>query len=285
MLQKMLIAAALVFGAAAHANTSGMQSEFFFQSEAGKSELTPRIGYKMLTQKPDVAGATETKVNGIANTGISYEYGINSMFALEGALYFSSLETDGTPKVKYSGLQDPEIILKGTSDMSGGHLRYGAILGLGFEKNKLATATQDGNMASGGYTLAPYIGVDMNAGGGIIGARALYEYRMERTIDNGTGTDAKVKDGHELGLNVFYEHFFADMLIGGSVNYLSAGDVKDSDTGATVEESHNTTGVSIYSRIPMDSWALIPRLDYDFSRNHYSKYDDITLSVAARFGF
>ncbi|KYG64014.1 hypothetical protein AZI86_14500 [Bdellovibrio bacteriovorus] len=284
MLNKMVMAAVLVLGVAAHANTSSNQSEFFFQSEAGKSEVTPRIGYKMMTIKPD--GATsDTKLNGLFNTGVSYEYGINEMFAIEGALYYGSLETDGTPKTKTNGLQDPEITLKGTSPMAWGNLRYGAMLGLGFEKRKYASATSDGNLASGGYSLAPYIGADMNLGGGIVGARALYEYRMERTIDDGSGTDLKVKDGHELGLSAFYEYFFADMLIGGSINYLSADKVKNSDTGAQEEDSHTTTGISLYTRIPMETWALIPRLDYDFSRSHYSKYDDITLSVAARFGF
>ncbi len=284
MLQKMLIAAALVIGATAHANSGGMQSEFFFQTEAGKSDLTPKIGYKMLTEKRD--GATEdTETKGLANTGISYEYGINEMFALEGALYYSSLENNEDPKLKSNGLQDPEITLKGTSGMSWGRLRYGAMLGLGFEKRKEAGATRDGNVASGGYALMPYVGADMDAAGGILGGRLSYEYKMERTIDTGAAQDTKVKDGHELGLSAFYEYFFADMLLGGSINYISEAAIKDSDSGAEIEESGSKTGVSIYSRMPMGTWDLIPRFDYDFSRSHYSKWNDMTFSVAARFGF
>lgn len=282
MLNKMLMAAALVFGVAAHAE-SNMQSEFFFQTEAGKSDLTPKIGYKTKTTKAD-GDTSDTKTNGLYNTGVSYEYGINEMFAIEAAVYFGALETDGNPKLKSSGLQDPEVTLKGTSAMGWGRLRYGAALGLGFEKLKLPSATQDGNLASGGYSLMPYIGADMDAGGGILGGRLSYEYKMERTVQPSSLPDVKVKDGHELGLSAFYEYFFADMLLGGSVNYISEAESKDSD-GNKLDASNSRTGISIYSRMPMGSWALIPRLDYDFSREHFSKYDDITFSVAARFGF
>lgn len=277
MLNKMLMAAALVFGLAAHAETS----EFFFQSEAGKSDLTPKIGYRMLTRKAE-GSTSEIKWNGLWNTGASYEYGINEMFAIEGALYYASLETDQTPKTKTSGLQNPEVTLKGMSPMEGGHLHYGATFSLGLEKLKVET-NGDTNASTGGHALMPYIGADMNVGGGIVGGRLSYEYKMERTIDF-MGTEGKQKEGHELGLNAFYEHFFADMLIGGSVNYVSHGATKN-DAGAEVEESGSMTGISLYSRMPMGTWALIPRLDYDFSKSHYSKYDDMNLSVAARFGF
>lgn len=104
MLQKMLITVAVVFGVSAHAQS---QSEFFYQTPAGKSDLTPKIGYLTSTTKAKTAGAAEVKANGLLNTGIAYEYGINEMFSLEGALYFMSLENDQTPKLKQSGLQDP----------------------------------------------------------------------------------------------------------------------------------------------------------------------------------
>jgi hypothetical protein len=200
-------------------------------------------------------------------------------------LYFTSAENDSNPKLKSSGLQDPEITLKGTSGMDWGRLRYGANLGLGFEKMKTPGANRDGNAASGGFSLTPYIGADMNVGGGIIGGRLAYEYKMERTVDAGLTSDVKLKGGDELGVNVFYEHFFADMLLGGSVNYVSAAATKEKDTDTEIEESNSITGVSIYSRMPMGGWALIPRFDYNFSRSHYDKYDDMTFSVAARFGF
>ncbi len=51
------------------------------------------------------------------------------------------------------------------------------------------------------------------------------------------------------------------------------------------EKSMNITGISLYSRIPMGTWALIPRVDYDFSNSEMDKWDDLTLSVAGRFTF
>lgn len=282
MLQKMLIAAALVVGATAHANTGGMQSEFFFQTEAGKSDLTPKIGYRMLTEKTKAPGAEEEKTNGML-LGVAYEYGINEMFAVEFALDYENLEKDSNPKTKESGLADPTLALKGTSAMSWGRLRYGGLLGMSLEKAKVET-NGDVNTASGGWSLAPYIGADMDAGGGILGGRAMYVYRMDRTVDSG-GTDVKYKGGDTLGLSVFYEHFFADMLLGGAVNYRSIAETKNKDTDVVGEESHNLTGIAIYSRMPMGSWALIPALNYDFTHSEMDKWDDITLSVAARFGF
>lgn len=233
--------------------------------------------------EPD--GATESvKSSGLYKSGISYEYGINEMFAIEGSLLYSSYETDTSPKVKASGLENPTVTLKGTSDMGSSRLRFGLEVGMGLEKAKIKSGGTEFTAATGGWSLMPYIGMDMDAAGGIIGGRLSYDYLMERTIEVEGSSDIKRKEGHELGLSAFYETAVTDVLLGGAINYVNHAALKDGDDNE-VSESHSIWGVSLYSRVPFGTWALIPRLDYDFSATHYDKYNFINLSVAARFGF
>lgn len=282
MLQKMLMASAIVLvSVAAHAETSS-QSEFFYQTPAGKSDVSVTLGYKTMTIKPD--GATEdTKINGLYKSGVAYEYGINEMFAIEGKLSFNSLENDASPKIKESGLEDPEVTLKGTSGMDWGRLRYGASLGLGLEKRKVKS-NGDENAASGGFSLTPYIGADANVGPGILGGRLSYRYNMERTIEVPVGSDEKRKEGNVLGLSAFYEYFVTDVVLGGAINYKSLAATKDGDDNE-VGKSYDITGISLYSRIPMGTWDLVPKIDYDFSAKDFDKYQDLNFFVTARFGF
>ncbi|UXR64809.1 porin family protein [Bdellovibrio bacteriovorus] len=260
-------------------------SEFFYQSKAGQSDLTPRLGYVSAAVKGKGAGAVETKFSGIYQSGVSYEYGINEMFSVEGTLLYSSYETDSTPKTKTSGLQDPQVVLKGTSDMGNANLRFGLRAGLSLEKAE-DKANGDSNTASGGFSFAPYVGVDTEAAGGSVGGRLFYTFMMERTREEEGGPDVKTKDGNVLGLSAFYETAITDVILGGSLNYASYDTAKLTSEGMTGEiKSFNTTGLSLYSRMPFGSWALLPRLDYDFSHSEASKFDIINLSVAARFGF
>ncbi|WP_374080253.1 hypothetical protein [Bdellovibrio bacteriovorus] len=275
-----VFAAAIVL---ASINAHAVESEFFFQSKAGQSDLTPRFGYISTATK--AKGATsETKYTGLYKTGVSYEYGINEMFAIEGSLLFSSYENDKTPKTKVSGLEDPHVVLKGTSNMGSSNLRYGLDVGLSIEKAKVKT-NGDMTSATGGFSFTPYIGMDTEAAGGVVGGRLNYAILLERTTEiEAFGTDAKTKDGNTLGLSAFYETKVTDVVLGGALNYFNHAATKDSD-GDELTKAHNILGVSFYSAIPFGTWALLPRLDYDFSHSEADKYDVIQLSVAARFNF
>lgn len=259
-------------------------SEFFYQSKAGQSDLTPRVGYLTSSTKAKGAGATEVKNTGFM-TGVSYEYGLNEMFSVEGSLIYSSVEDDGSPKSKSSGLADPEVALKGTSSMGSSNLRFGLAVGLGLEKSKIED-NGDSNAASGGFSFRPYLGVDTAIGEGSVGARLSYELKAERTMEVSGGTDVKTKDGNELGLSAFYEMAVTDVVFGGALNYTSVEKANRSSGTLTGEvASFNTTSLSLYSRMPFGSWALIPRLDYVFAHSELSKADAVLLSAAARIGF
>ncbi|MEK2645391.1 outer membrane beta-barrel protein [Bdellovibrio sp. BCCA] len=279
MFSKVFAAAIVLASVSAHA----ADSEFFFQSKAGQSDLTPRIGYVSTKTKPK-GGTTETKYSGLYKSGVSYEYGINEMFSIEGSLLFSSYENDNTPKTKVSGLEDPHVVLKGTSNMGSSNLRYGLDLGLSLQKAKIET-NGDMSAATGGFSFTPYVGMDTEAAGGTIGGRLNYAVLLERTTEvEALNMDVKTKDGNTLGLSAFYETTVTDVLFGGSLNYYNHAALNDED-GNELIKSYNTLGLSLYSRIPFGTWALIPRLDYDFSHSEADTYNVIALSAAARFTF
>lgn len=278
MILKVIAAAIAMTAVTAHA----AENEFFFQSKAGTSDVTARLGF--LSSAIKAKGATaENKFSGISNTGIAYEYGLNDQFAIEGALQFTSIEDDSTPKNKVSGLQNPTVTLKGNSNMSAATLRYGLGVGLALQKGKI-----DGNessAATGGFSFTPYVGADTEAMGGVAGARLSYAVLLERTLEvTGATEDSKIKEGNTLGLSAFYETKVTDVTFGGSLNYTSEAATKDQD-GDELDKSNSTVGISAYSVIPFSGFSLIPRLDYDFSNSESDKYDVINLSVAGRFTF
>lgn len=285
MLRSMVIASLLLSAVAQAApeegqkSASSTQSEFFFQSPAGHSEITPKIGY--LASTIETEGATDEATSSGYNVALAYEYGINEMWAVEFGINYATMDTEfGATDFKTAGLMNPELLFKGTSGMQWGNLRYGLLAEFAIENNKIATGADDGNMSTGGHALKPYVGADMAMGAGILGGRLSYEYKLERTIDT-AGVETKEKDGHELGISVFYEHFMADVLLGAAFSQISEAAVNDED-GNEIEESGSMSQLSLYSRIPMETWSLIPRLDYDFSRSHFDKYNVMLFSVAAR---
>lgn len=95
----------------------------------------------------------------------------------------------------------------------------------------------------------------------------------------------KFKDGNALNLSAFYELAVTDVVLGGSLNYVSVEKAKYSGGATGENDAYNTTGLSLYSRMPFGNVALIPRLDYVFSHSDLSKCDIILLSAAARISF
>jgi hypothetical protein len=289
-----MLVVGLAFGTAQAAETN--RSEFFYQPGAGQSDVTVHVGYEARnTTAKNVT--TESKLNGWAGRGVGnaategmgvgYEYGLNEMLSLGADVSFVSLETDATPKFKTNGLADPMLFVHGTSGMDFGRLRYGANLGLGFSKQKIETDRQDA--MTGGFSLTPYIGLDLDAGPGILGGRVSYRFNMERTLEGATGAESKVKDGNMLGLAAFYEYMLSDMLLGVDVNYRMVGEATTTTAGVnTTSKTYSPLGADLYARIPLDEMiTIIPSFGYDFSASGdvYDKYNDMTFQIAARFGF
>lgn len=277
-----LVAAVLVGGTAqAQEGGGSSSSEFFFQSAAGASNVTAGVDYGMLTTEPKGGGA-ETEMSGFG-VRAEYEYGLNEMLSLGARLQYQSMTTEGiagAADTDNDGLANPEIFLKGTSAMGTGRLRYGVTFGLGLENQ-----TAD-NVSTGGHSLTPYVGYDMDMGGGILGARLSYGWMMERTFETAGGAEVKTEGGNMLGVSGFYEFMMADALLGAAVHFRDFADTENA-AGASNNDAYSPLGLQIYSRIPVSTFVLLPSLAYDFSAggDRYDSYNDMTLSVAARFGF
>jgi hypothetical protein len=260
-------------------------SEFFFQAGAGQQFLTAHGGWLSGTARGE--GQTEDiKTSGLNKTGARYQYGLNEMLALVGELSYSSLTIDlpGNDDKKSSGLEDVVVGLKGVNAMGMGNLRFGADLSYG-----LGNREQDGdfqsNRSSGGIALTPYVGYELAAGPGMLGARVSYRYNMERTVEGG-GQTAKIEDGHVLGLAAFYEYMLADMIIGGRYSMDDAGDAKFE--GQTFK-SADTTALGVYTRIPMAGAAFLAGFDYTWTSNAsdvgLDRDQNMVFNVGYRLGF
>ena len=275
---------AMAFGTA-HAADGADGSEFFHQAGAGVSEVEAGLSYHLGSTVRAKGTTQDIKFSGLQDLGASYQYGINEMLALGGRLAYQSTETEfGTSKTKVNGLKDIVVFLEGTNNMGMGNLKFGADFSLGLAKPKFETDRQDAT--TGGMALAPYVGWDMTAGPGWLGAKLQYTWKGERTEDH-SGTDEKFKGGDILGVSAFYEMLVADITLGGALEFNSIGEVKQTAPGAETQESKSqtSTGIDLYSKIPFGGWDLLPGINYTFSNSELDKTSVMLLNVAARFAF
>ena len=312
MLMVLLAAGAVQAQDAAPAagGSATMESEIFQQAEAGQSQVTVFVPYRMLETTAKGA-ATSTKVTGLYRLGAQYEYGINEMFSAGAKLSYTMTKSDGNPETKFQGLEYPELFLKGRMPMDFGRLRYG--LNLAFAPMKGKAKVVNGAITeapapterSGAIDLTPYVGFDMDAGPGVAGARLMYQLGIgESTTETdisistpivaNTTVDVKNQSGNVLTLTGFYEYFLSDMLLGAGLNYAMIGEGTTKTPGlfggAATETKSKTLsliGVDLYARIPTGPVELVPALSYwtKSSADDYDKYNDMYLSIAGRFNF
>lgn len=278
---------ALAFGTAHAADSSG-GSEFFHQAAAGGSDVEAGLQYHLGSTTRAKAATVDTKTTGLETIYGQYQYGINEMFAIGGRVGYKAIEAEtGGTTVKTNGLEDIAVVLEGTNAMGAGNLKYGADLGLGLSKRKVEADRADAG--TGGLSLAPYVGWDMAAGPGWLGAALQYTWRGERKSDvtaAGTTTEATTKDGSSVGLSAFYEWMITDLTLGAALNYEMFSEATVTSGGTDTKfKSHNTTGIDLYSVIPMSGFSLLPGISYELSDSEQDKWNVLTLNVAGRFAF
>ena len=204
------------------------------------------------------------------------------MFSVQGTLNYTSVES-GDPKQKQSGLNNPALRLKGSSLMGAVHLHFGAEMSIGLEKRSVKSGG-DSNVSTDGFGFASYVGFDTEvAGGGMLGASLAYSILGERNVEYATSGNYKLKGGNSLRISAFYEALVAYSIFGGGLNFNSIDEIKD-QTGV-YSKSYTTTALFFYSRLPMGSFDLIPRMEYIFSHSELDKAAIISLGAAVRFTF
>lgn len=299
--------AALGLAVSVSANAAAMKSEFFYQTEADKNQVTPELMYSSQSLK---FKSTSTNKWESTNTTlrVSYERGINEMLSAGARLPFTTAtldkKTTASDKTETSGIGDLTFFLKGNySIMDGQALWFGTDLvfspGDHTSKRKSATKTEDNNYA-GGHSLNPYVGWSMMAGSFVVGAKLSTELGIgdrtskDTTTVGGTAVKNKRSGGHTTALTLFGEMPITNGNVGAKLVYagMNTTTVKP-PTGASSKVSGLTSlGLGVYGNYDVTpTIAVIGGLDYTkvTSGTAYSQTLDsgsgLALNVGGRFTF
>lgn len=269
------------------ASSGGNGSEYQWQTPADKIEVTPRLDYINRTDAPKTG--SDTKVTGF-HVGLLGEYGISEMFSAGLSLSNLSYTINTTPETKKSGLEDLNVFFHGRSEMGMGSLRYGIDVGFGLAKSETKT-NGDQNASSGGMSLAPFVGYEMNMAPCTYGARLSYKMFMgDRTHTNGA-TEEKLSGPTTTSLALFYEHDMAPMKIGAALEIEGSGsyDTKVNGTSSGKTSGETMTGVSIYAPYEINPMiTVVPAFKYAKATSMPSTTDSTTywtLGASGRFTF
>ncbi len=283
---KHVLAILVVVSGSAFAADNG--SQYQWQTPADKWEVTPRLGLINMTNAPKVG--TETKTSGM-NISVKGEYGISEQFSTGLMLSNVNYSTDTTPEFKQTGMEDLVAFFHGRSAMGGGSLRYGADLGFSLVKAENKSATES-NASSGGLSVTPFVGFEMQAAPCTYGARLSYKmYTGDRSVKNpAPAAEDKLSGPTTTTLSLFYEHDMAPMTLGAALEIAGQSSTEDKTTPPSTKSSGNTlTGIKLYvPYMASESITVLPEFKYAKATSMPSTTDSVTmweLAVGGRFSF
>ena len=269
-----LAALGLVVSVSANA---AMKSEFFYQTDADKNQLTPELAYSNKNIKFESTGTNKQDTTA-TTLNLRYERGINEMLSAGVLLPYTSTtaktDTGTTSKDEMKGLGDISLFLKGNHTLVEGQaLWFGANLNLspGDKTVKGKTADKDEvNNYSGGHSIAPYVGYSMLVSSWVVGARLSTALGIgDRTVKTTPfgGSEAKTKEsgGVETALTVFGETPITNGNVGVKLAYAGVNTTKSkSAAGVTTPTGGYTTiGLGVYGNYDFnETAALIGGIDY-----------------------
>ncbi len=302
---KQLLSAIATLGLVVSVSASAAtKSEFFYQTDADKNQLTPVLVYNTANKTFESTGTDKTDTKA-TNLKVRYERGINEMLSA-GALIPYVMKTDETDtgttsKNEFKGMGDLTLFLKGNHAMAeGATLWFGADLNLspGDQKVTVKTGKNEVNGYAGGHSLNPYVGYSMLMSSYLVGAKLSTELgigdRTRKVDSSGTETKSKLTGGHTTALTLFGEMPITGGTAGAKLVYAGKNTTKDKDaTGATTTTGGYTTiGLGVYGNYDFsETAALVAGLDYTKlagDRAEDKKVDstsDMSLSVGGRFTF
>jgi hypothetical protein len=235
-------------------------SEFFYQSAAGKQDVTPSL--QMNSQSEEVGGGAEDTTDTTVLRA-EYERGIQEGLSAGVALGYvvSGENDDGTTTTDITGLQNIDVFVKASMAAGPGALKYGANLSLSPGDQEL-----DGdelNAYTGGHSLTPYVGYEMASGACTYGAKLAVDFGLtDRTLVVGA-TDTEYSGGEDTTISLFYEHEFnADMTLGASLDWVTTSDTTNETSGGDTENISPTQVISLYLPTKVGSGLLLPELEY-----------------------
>lgn len=258
----MLPLAAFAKGESHSSGASSGGSEYFYQSAAGKQDVTPALALNSTNTK--FKGGTKDKTSTTEVSG-EYERGVMDGVSVGGKLtYTVSGTVDTGTSADKKGLNDLEAFAKATMPMGPGSLKYGGTLGINLADKETKT-NGDQNTATGRMSLTPYVGYEYSMSPCIFGAKLSTEIGLGDG-DVKTGSTTTTYSGHERTVvSLFYEHAFnADVSGGAALDWTTTSDTKPK-TGAAIENLSPTQTLRLYAPYKLSKGVLLPELDYGFT--------------------
>lgn len=277
------------------------QSEFFYQTAAGKSAGTIQAGYMDRELKTDAGTQKDT---GLTKAGLRYEVGLNDMFSVEGVVSYSMRTINPANSAmdngSINGLDNVQVNFKGTNGTyTWGRLRYGAMNSIGaFPATYTLTSNSNNfnfNASTGNYTFTPYLGADMDLGSGVFGAKVSYDLvKTDRVIHSPPNQSTLlVTGGQDLTASIFYEWLMDQSLIGLAVDYMNES---PATTLSGPNCGYGVFGGKLYGRWGFgEAWAIIPSVKYSLYPNKsavdmnsnltISSGTELNVNLAARYAF
>jgi len=227
-------------------------SEYMHQAPGGKFELTPgmlfesvRYEFKSNTNEPTIFRLP---------LFVKAEYGFSDMFSLSAVLAYAVGGTSYTEctttcpdSKKSSGLMDPIVSANLRFPIGAGALRAGLDFSFSTEDSK-TESDGDYNNASGGSTLAPYVGYEITFGRNILGGRLSHELvKSDRTHKDQRGTPSteKISGGQDTFVNVFYEFNFPRIVsLGAAIEHQKSPTTKSSTNGGPKTSDKNELSIT-----------------------------------------
>jgi hypothetical protein len=266
--RKMIIGLVSLLGAYAFAedNANPVTSEFQHQANAGVWEVTPGMSFGNFKTNYGSGNTLQLSSSTDAMTSefIKGEYGINEMFAVGVQLAYqtdnitySPSQAGGTAITKIDGMNDPVIYFLGRNDVGYGSIHYGLNFDFAVDKGQINTTSM--NEASGGLTFTPFVGYEFGIGPGILGAKASYDIRTNRSYEDNRGNNGTssltLKDGQAFTIMAFYEWNLDPVVWGldlGLVNR-TADHFTENGKSGSLNNGSNNFNISTYA-----NWTVIP---------------------------
>ena len=191
------------------------RTEYFWEPSAGHVSIeagasTGSAQYDLKTLGNVTAGSVVLK-SSLAN--MVFRYGLSEAWALN--LEWSPIGTvtqdttlTGAPTQsrRSSGPGDLKLGFLDTIELADIRLHIGLILSAPLTGAKSATPSADGNLSTGGFSLAALFGLSMKVSEAHhFGGKALYRYAGARTSDAQDGTTTSSTGGSDFDIAGFYE--------------------------------------------------------------------------------
>lgn len=252
---------------------SAIQSQYFFQSEAGQNQIFTQAMFATNTIKR--APPSSNNTSNLTALRLRYERGLNEMFTVSGEIGAPfNTQINGGNSYTLKGLFDLLFQVRGRKSLSNNmNLYFGGVINHSLGKNEWTLNNSNEltsiNVQSGGTGFSPYVGFSYSLRPITLGARLSTEIdlieRKSTVIVGSTTLNSEDRGRNETKLATFAERAIDSDIIGIELYYSSRNTQKmtysDGSTG-TIDGDHNI-GLSVYNFYYFNSdTALLTMFEY-----------------------